>query len=68
MKCASCRFFKDPGDLARAGECRKSPPLVIVAQAAGLARGQVAINFQSYWPPVGAAEWCGAWESQPGAA
>jgi hypothetical protein len=69
VKCAACKFWNAPGgNKIDAGECRKSPPLVIVMQGQGLARGQVAMQFQSYWPPVGPSMWCGAFEPQIGTA
>lgn len=65
MNCRGCRFYSPPGQAASPGQCRKAPPLVLVGQAAGLAAGQVRMSFHSYWPPVAADEWCGAWSAKP---
>lgn len=64
--CRRCRFFK-PGRIADdAGECRKLLPQVLVMQGQGI--GGAGVRLQSYWPPVGPVEWCGAFESAIGTA
>jgi hypothetical protein len=70
MRCGHCKFWQSPEGAAigRSGECRKAPPLVLPMQGPGLAQNQVKLQFQSYWPPVSAEHWCGAFEPRIGTA
>lgn len=63
-RCGTCRYYRadavaeQPG----AGTCRAELPRVLTYSApSAVVRGvqqQAAVNVQTYWPPVAAAEWC----------
>ena len=56
--CRHCRFFLPKGDPEPdyAGECRHSPPVVIIEKPIGLGIAG------TLWPEVDENDWCGAWE------
>lgn len=63
--CNSCKCWnRVDGDR---GECRKNPPQTFLIPGAPrghiqMGQGQATITIQALWPPVQAAEWCGAHE------
>ena len=59
-RCADCANFHrvDEGG----GDCRASPPLVLVGAKSGLDPTRPALARVGYWPPVANDDWCGAFK------
>jgi len=63
MKCETCRFFapvSGANGLAARGQCRATPPTVMMAPVATLAGNQIAPI--AVWPAVEGNAWCGKFE------
>lgn len=61
--CGTCAAWHDNGQ--GGGECRVNPPLVLViGGGAQLDPRKQVLQRHSYWPPVGAGEWCGAYRAK----
>ena len=57
--CNDCAFFaREPHDLQR-GQCRRHPPVVLMAPVKTIAGDR--ITPIAVWPGVDAAAWCGDW-------
>lgn len=50
QSCSTCQYYLSP-----IGECRRSPPYVVLSQLVALA------NTVTKWPSTAATDWCGNW-------
>lgn len=57
--CKDCRFYHEHSPKSECGDCRRNPPVVVLGPG-GEDGGQ---HYDTCWPQVARAGWCGQWEN-----